>query len=45
MTWHDSGQGISSHGLTQLLLHKMAAILADGIFKCIFLNKNDRIQL
>ena len=23
----------------------MAAILADDIFKCIFLNKNDRIQI
>ena len=28
---------------THLPLDKMAAILADNIFKCIFLNENDRI--
>ena len=26
-------------------LDKMAAILADNIFKCIFLNENDRIPI
>ena len=26
-------------------LYKMAAILAAGIFQCIFLNENDRIQI
>ena len=31
--------------LTHLPLDKMAAILADDIFKCIFLNENDRIQI
>ena len=31
--------------LTQLPLDKMAAILADDIFKCIFLNENDRIPI
>ena len=31
--------------LTHLFLDKMAAILADDIFKCIFLNENDRIQI
>ena len=30
-------------GLTQLPLDKMAAILADVLFKCIFMNENDRI--
>ena len=29
--------------LTHLPLDKMAAILADDIFKCISLNENDRI--
>ena len=29
--------------LTHWPLHKMAAILADGIFKCIFLNEDDKI--
>ena len=29
--------------LTHLPLNKMAAILADDNFKCIFLNENDRI--
>ena len=31
--------------LTHLPLNKMAAILADGIFKSIFLNENDRISI
>ena len=31
--------------LTHLPLDKMAPILADSIFKCILLNKNDRIQI
>ena len=31
--------------LTHLPLDKMAAILADDIFKCIFLNENDRIAI
>ena len=40
------GYGYSmSHSLTQLPLDKMATILADGIFKCIFLNENDIIQI
>ena len=33
------------HVLTHLPLDKMAAILADNIFKCIFLNENDRIPI
>ena len=31
--------------LTHLPLDKMAAILSDDIFKCIFLNENDRITI
>ena len=31
--------------LTHLPLDKMAAILADNIFKCIFLNENGRILI
>ena len=31
--------------LTHLPLDKMAAIFADGIFNCIFLNENDRIPI
>ena len=31
--------------LTHLPLDKMAAILADGIYKCIFLNENDIIPI
>ena len=31
--------------LTHLPLDKMAVILADNIFKCIFLNENDRILI
>ena len=31
--------------LTHLPLDKMATMLADGIFKCIFLNENDRIRI
>ena len=31
--------------LTHLPLNKMAAILADDIFKCIFLNENVRISI
>ena len=31
--------------LTHFPLDKMAAILADNIFKCIFLNENDRIKI
>ena len=31
--------------LTHLPLDKMAAILADDIFKCIFLNENDKILI
>ena len=30
---------------THLPLDKMAAILADNIFKCIFLNKDDKIPI
>ena len=33
------------HGLTHLPLDKMAAILADDIFKWIFLNENGRIPI
>ena len=36
---------VTFHQLTQLPLDKMAAILADDIFKCIFLNENDRIPI
>ena len=32
-------------GLTHLPLDKMAAILADDNFRCIFLNENDRIPI
>ena len=35
----------SASNLTHLPLHKMAAILADDIFKCMFLNENDRISI
>ena len=31
--------------LTRLPLDKMAAILADDIFKCIFLNENEKILI
>ena len=31
--------------LTHVPLDKMDAILADNIFKCIYLNENDRIQI
>ena len=31
--------------LTHLPLDKMAAVLADDIFKCIFLNENNRIPI
>ena len=31
--------------LTHLSLDKMAAILADNIYKCIFLNENDKIRI
>ena len=31
--------------LTHLPLDKMAAVLADDVFNCIFLNENDRIQI
>ena len=31
--------------ITHLPLDKMAAILVDNIFKCIFLNENDRIPI
>ena len=31
--------------LTHLPLDKMAVILADDIFKCIFLNENDKIPI
>ena len=31
--------------LTHLPLDKMATILADDIFNCIFFNKNDRIPI
>ena len=31
--------------LTHLPLDKMAAVLADDIFKCIFVNGNDRIPI
>ena len=31
--------------LTHVPLDKMAAILADDIFKCIFLNENDQIPI
>ena len=32
-------------GLTHLHLDKMAAILTDDIFKCIFFNENNRILI
>ena len=35
----------SQQGLTHLPLDKMAAILADDIFKCIFLNEDDKILI
>ena len=42
--WHGNLQyGISR--LTHLPLDKMADVLADGNFKCIFLNENDRILI
>ena len=31
--------------LTHLPLDKMAAVLADDIFKCIFLNENENISI
>ena len=34
-----------SQQLTHLSLDKMATILADNIFKCIFLNENVRILI
>ena len=34
-----------SFGLTHLPLDKMAAILADNNFMCIFLNENDKILI
>ena len=34
-----------SASLTHLSLEKMAAILADDNFTCIFLNENDRIPI
>ena len=34
-----------SQELTNLPQDKMAAILADDIYKCIFLNENDRISI
>ena len=37
--------GLTHAGLTHLPLDKMAAILADDIFNCIFLNENDRIPI
>ena len=36
---------VSTMILTHLPLNKMAAILADDTFKCIFLNENDRIRI
>ena len=36
---HDVSWGVSYSPLTHLPLDKMAAILADDIFKCIFLNE------
>ena len=36
---------LNPHPLTHLPLHKMAEILADDIFNCIFLNENDRIPI
>ena len=41
--WQQQFLKLSS--LTHLPLDKMAAILADDIFKCIFLNANDRIPI
>ena len=37
------GRSIRDINLTNLPLDKMPAILADDIFKCIFLNENDKI--
>ena len=37
--------GHTMHPLINLPLDKMAAILADDIFKCIFLNENDKIMI
>ena len=36
---------LSQNELTHLPLDKMAAILADKTFKCIFLNENDRTPI
>ena len=44
MTWRHNEPGYTAMVLTHLPLDKMAAISAD-IFKCIFSNGNDRIQI
>ena len=36
---------VSADGVTHLPLDKMAVILANNIFKCIFLNENVRIAI
>ena len=43
--WIKASPLTSGASLTHLLLEKMAAILADDNFKCIFLNGNDRIPI
>ena len=42
---HAKRPGSSFRHFTHLPLDKMAAVLADVIFKCIFLNENDRILI
>ena len=41
----DTGPGLGSLPLTHLPLDKMIAILADHIFRCIFLNEMDKILI
>ena len=43
----ETGEMVCHDGklLTHLPLDKMAAILADDIFKCIFLNESDKITI
>ena len=45
VTMFNSTEKVFILALIHLPLDKMAAILADDIFKCIFLNENGRIQI
>ena len=45
VTWLATSPLNSCHPLTHLSLDKKATALADDIFKAIFLNQNDRIQI